>query len=122
MTSAFNCPSCGGTVTLRAPGKTLAIACTQCRSVIDAQDPKHKILSEYNKGAHIDPALPLGSRGKLRGEELEVIGYLRRAVNYYGVNYEWAEYLLFNPYKGFRWLVESDGHWTLLKTPTSPPK
>jgi hypothetical protein len=25
--------------------------------------------------------------------------------------YLWKEYLLFNPFKGFRWLTEFDGHW-----------
>ncbi len=28
-----------------------------------------------------------------------------------GVAYSWHEYVLFNPYKGFRYLTEYDGHW-----------
>jgi hypothetical protein len=28
------------------------------------------------------------------------------------VRYFWQEYLLYNPMHGFRWLVESDGHWS----------
>ena len=28
-----------------------------------------------------------------------------------GTSYYWDEYLLFNPYKGFRYLTQYDGHW-----------
>ena len=31
----------------------------------------------------------------------------------------WAEYLLFNPYKGFRYLTEYDGHWNDVSTRAS---
>ena len=37
-------------------------------------------------------------------------------MRYSGVIYSWDEYLLWNPYKGYRWLVESNGHWVLMKT------
>jgi hypothetical protein len=32
------------------------------------------------------------------------------------VRYYWQEYLLYNPSVGFRWLVESDGHWSYVKS------
>ena len=31
-----------------------------------------------------------------------------------GETFEWDEYLLFNPYKGFRYLTEYDGHWNFV--------
>ncbi len=58
----------------------------------------------------------------MRGDLFEVIGFMRRAMTVEGVNYEWSEYLLFNPYKGFRWLSEYNGHWNFLKTTTHIPK
>ena len=39
-----------------------------------------------------------------------------RQVVVEGVPYEWGEYLLWNPYKGFRWLNEYNGHWTYIRT------
>jgi hypothetical protein len=43
--------------------------------------------------------------------DYEVIGFQRRGINVEGVSYAWHEYLLFNPYKGYRYLSEYQGHW-----------
>ena len=32
------------------------------------------------------------------------------------VNYYWQEFLLYSPGVGFRWLVESDGHWNFVES------
>src|SRR5262249_42639046 len=29
-------------------------------------------------------------------------------------SFTWNEYLLFNPYYGYRWLTENDGHWSFV--------
>jgi len=47
----------------------------------------------------------------MRGTDYEVIGFERRSIKVEGVRYSWHEYILFNPYKGFRYLTEFDGHW-----------
>lgn len=112
---SFKCPACGAGLTLRAPGFSQAIVCSHCRAVLLADDPQHKIISKYGSKATIEPLIPLGTRGKLRGEEFEIIGYMRKAVKYYGMTYHWSEYLLYNPYKGCRWLIESNRHWIFLK-------
>jgi hypothetical protein len=39
-----------------------------------------------------------------------------------GITYEWAEYLLFNPYKGFRYLTNYDGHWNFVTPVESLPE
>jgi hypothetical protein len=52
---------------------------------------------------------------------LQCIGFLRRKTVEDGVSYFWREYLLFNPYKGFRWLMEQNGHWLLLKNARGLP-
>ena len=44
-----------------------------------------------------------------------------RSVEFEGVRYYWQEYLLYNPAVGFRWLVESDGHWSYVSA-VSPAK
>ncbi|MCX5905973.1 MAG: DUF4178 domain-containing protein [Deltaproteobacteria bacterium] len=102
--------------------QTESIACEACGSVIDLTDPKFKIIATYRAKIKHKPHIPLGARGQLRGEILEMIGYMRRAVTVEGVVYEWSEYLLFNPYKGFRWLTESNGHFSLVKTASYLPK
>src|SRR2546422_8537000 len=47
---------------------------------------------------------------------------MRRAVQVEGVEYQWSEYLLFNPFKGFRWLSEYNGHWSYIRTTLHQPR
>ena len=118
----FHCPGCGGPLTIRGMEQTESIACGSCGSVIDITDENFRIIATFQSKIKVQPLIPLGSRGKLRGEIFEVIGYMRRAITVEGVDYEWSEYLLFNPYKGFRWLSEYNGHWNYIKTTTNIPK
>ena len=57
--------------------------------------------------------IPLGTEGLLGGAPLTCIGYLLRSCTVEGTRYPWGEYLLLDSHHGFRWLVESDGHWSL---------
>jgi len=102
--------------------KTESIACEACGSVIDNTDENLRILSTFQSKMKYQPLIPLGRRGMIRGDPFEAIGYLRRAVTVEGVDYEWSEYLLFNPYKGFRWITEYNGHWNFMKTTTQKIK
>lgn len=106
---ALSCPSCGGTVTLRAAGYTVTVACEYCGSILDVADPSVRLIKEYHQAAGT-LEIPLGTRGTLRGVEWEAIGYLRRSEH---GSYGWEEYLLFNPYHGYRWLVKVRGAWSL---------
>lgn len=118
----FQCPGCGSPLTVRGMQQTEAIACGACGSVIDLTDETFKIISTYQSKIKHQPLIPLGTRGKVRGETYEVIGYLRRRIVVEGVPYEWSEYLLFNPFKGFRWLTEYNGHWNFVKTTANLPQ
>ena len=119
---SFACSGCGAPLTVRGLGQTETIACTSCGSVIDLTDENLQIISKFEAARTIEPLIELGTRATFLGEKLEVIGYLRRKIVVEGVPYEWAEYLLFNPYKGFRWLNEYNGHWTYIRTLIERPK
>lgn len=109
---ALNCPSCGAALTLRSFSQAVTIVCDHCHSILDAQDPRLKILQKFNVETGEDPPLiPLGTRGTIRGTQYEVIGFQRRTIVVDGTPYSWHEYLLFNPFKGFRYLTEYQGHW-----------
>jgi hypothetical protein len=118
----LKCSACGSPVPLRGMERTESVACEACGSVIDLTDENLRVISTFQSRVKYKPLIPLGSRGRIRGDLFEVIGYLRRAVTVEGVDYEWSEYLLFNPYKGFRWLSEYNGHWNFLKTTTHIPR
>lgn len=109
---SFSCPGCGAPVQLRAAGHTVSVACGSCATLIDATDPNHQVLARYHARRKREPLIPLGSRGELFGTKYEVIGFLIRSDG--SGRYKWREYLLFNPYHGFRWLVEAAGHWNFV--------
>ncbi len=109
---ALHCPQCGGAITLRSFQQAVTVVCENCHSILDAKDPTLKILQQFQAiTGELKPLIPLGTRGKLRGTDYEVIGFQRRSIESDGVRYDWHEYLLFNPYKGFRYLSEYQGHW-----------
>lgn len=110
--TALNCPNCGGAITLRALGQASSVVCEGCGSILDAKDPKLQVIQTFQRITSSDPPLiPLGTRGKIRGTDYEVIGFERRTIRADMIDYHWHEYVLFNPYKGFRYLTEYQGHW-----------
>jgi hypothetical protein len=112
---ALECPNCGGTVELRGHGHAVNAACVQCGSVLDARTPSLEIIQRFNAQQRNPPLVPLGSRGELQGTTWEAIGFQVRQIEVEGVTYEWAEYLLYNPYTGYRYLTEYRGHWNLIR-------
>ncbi len=118
-TNALGCPVCGAAVNLRASGLTMAAVCGSCGSVIDTANPNLGIIQQADEKVRaIRPLIPIGQRGKIRGEEFECIGLIHRADKYA----MWSEYLLFNPWRGFRWLVTYNGHWSLIDRLLEIPK
>lgn len=109
---SFSCPNCGGIVEVRAPGQTLSAGCIHCGTVVDITNENFRIIQQFNQKMR-PPLIPLGKRGKLGGNYWEVIGMMTRKSVLW--NFVWDEYLLFNPIQGFRWLVNTYGHWTLVE-------
>jgi hypothetical protein len=111
---ALNCPNCGSQIELRALGAAAGVICSYCSSTIDASHPQLKIIGQWQAAMTVEPAIPLGSRGKLKGVLWEAIGFQQRGINVEGTNYFWREYVLWNPYQGFRYLSEYNNHWNFV--------
>lgn len=103
-------------------GRTVSAVCVQCLSVIDTSTPAMAVVQKFESNQRFQPLIPLGTRGKLRGELYEAIGFQVRQLVVEGVSYAWSEYVLFNPYKGFRYLTEYNGHWSDVYVLTSVPE
>jgi hypothetical protein len=111
----LNCPNCAGALELRAPDQSERVTCPYCSSLLDINQGQLRYLTTLEpKGT--GATIPLGSIAEFEGQPMTVIGYMVRSVEYEGVRYFWQEYLLYNPQVGFRWLVESDGHWSYVVT------
>jgi hypothetical protein len=111
QTKAINCPTCGAPITLRALGSSVMVVCPACRTQLDVSRPQIRVIQKFKEAA-ASFELTLGSRGTLRGKTYEVIGAMRRSDG----GYFWEEFLLFNPFIGFRWLVLDQGHWSFAST------
>ena len=113
----LSCPNCGGPVELRGFGHTLSVVCPQCHTVLDVSEPLVRILQRAGEAQEqVPPKIPLGTRGQIESVTWEVIGFQVRQIVVEEMPYSWDEYLLFNPYYGFRYLSEYDGHWNLIGT------
>jgi len=119
---ALACPGCGAPLTISAPGLTLSVVCANCNSILDARDPNLQVLEKFEAKQMFKPAIPLGTRGKLDGDDYEVIGFQIRTTDVEDLPDSWAEYLLLNRYKGFRYLTEYNGHWNDVKTIPAVPE
>ena len=119
---SISCPNCGGPVQLRGFAHTLSVVCPQCHSILDASTPEVEILQKFQGKTQVNPTIPLGTRGKISDTQYEVIGFQVRQVASGEDTYSWDEYLLFNPFKGFRYLTEYNGHWNFVHVETALPE
>lgn len=114
---AQTCPSCSASITVRAPGVTAKLACEYCGTELSVDESAAGLslgIAGTPENRAYQPTLPLGTKGELDGIPWEIIGAMQRYVRFEGEMFFWTEYLLFNPYRGTRWLIEdASGHWNV---------
>jgi hypothetical protein len=107
------CPNCHRDLRLYAPHKTVRVGCTNCGSLLDADEGQLTIKQSLTGAPK--PHLPIGSKGPLFGTHYTVVGFLRRCLKS-DRTATWDEYLLYDPQTGYRWLTLSDGHWNFVQS------
>lgn len=113
----FNCPTCGAPHSVSGGIRSKVLVCEFCGSAVDLTGSNLQVLwqeAQIRNELQGGSPIPLGSQGTIDGIEFTVIGYLKKSVVYDGVKYPWLEYLLYSFTDGYRWLVESDNHYTLM--------
>ena len=110
----LSCPKCGGPLELRAPDTAERVTCPNCASLLDVEQGKLKFFQALKPGT-FKPLIPIGATGEIGEGKFTVIGFVARSVTF-DRTYFWFEYLLYNPQIGFRWLVQSDNHWSYVKS------
>ncbi len=114
--SRLACPSCDGSIELRAPEHTLRLACPYCDALLDGSSGTFAVLTRLAAAARQQPPIALGRTATFDGVTYTLIGYVRRHALFEHERFPFDEYLLYEPAVGFRWLVESDGHWSFVTT------
>jgi ribosomal protein S27E len=105
---AVTCPNCGGTVQIRVEGTSISVICEHCGSTLDASRPDLQVIARANAALE-QPQIRLGTRGVLDGTTWETVGYMERTDD----EVDWGEYLLFNPYEGYAFLVDDGRRFSL---------
>ncbi len=112
QSAATNCPNCAAPVNIRAEGLTMSAVCGSCGTILDSSQPTLAAIGKVVKTTlRLRPIIPIGTRGLFLGDTWEVIGFMRRKDRWVF----WEEFLLFNPWLGFRFLVTFRGHWSFVR-------
>ncbi len=110
------CPNCGGNLPIAAPGTSERIICRYCGTASDITQGALRALGPAPKPP-INPFIPIGQEGTLRGMRVICIGFTIRGCTVEGERYRWREYLLYaGPRVGYLWLMEEDGAWHFITT------
>ncbi len=118
---SLSCPNCSNPITLRAAEQTEAVGCETCGSLMHFKNAGEPMVAGRTENI-IPPYIPLGARGTIRGQALEMIGYLRKAITVDGIVYDWTEYLLTGKDGVIRWMSEDNGHWTYMTQIDTKPE
>ncbi|MEO3408099.1 DUF4178 domain-containing protein [Mucilaginibacter sp. CAU 1740] len=107
------CPGCKQSITLYDHIAAEAVACPSCFTYSLFSDSGHPYVKERLIRIANKPVLPIGTTATLRDIEYKVIAYIEKKEAAY-TQYKWREYMLYNYAKGYAFLAEFDGHWTLI--------
>lgn len=110
------CKSCNASNVLYSWPMAQSFACTTCGAcyTLEKDEWKYKRRVKLSK----NPVIPLHVRGAIRGTEYQVVGYMEKMDE---DAYEWREYTLYNPFQGYAYLSEYNGHWIFLKEMADAP-
>jgi hypothetical protein len=120
VAQALRCPNCGGGLERLTGRQAASIHCQYCGSAIDTQtEPYTVYAANASPKGRIGDLLELGDSGIVEGHNFKVIAILEReAVRW---SFRFVEYLLYHPLAGYRWLIESDRHYTWMKMVPNGP-
>lgn len=105
----LTCPKCKTVIEPRGRAMTLAMTCKSCRLYFRSGEwDKATVEFQHTE----QQALPIGARGRFDNFLYEVMGFVVKEESKY--KYRWREYSLFNPYRGYAFLSEYNGHWNFV--------
>ncbi|MEW6530975.1 MAG: DUF4178 domain-containing protein [Thermodesulfobacteriota bacterium] len=123
---AIRCVSCGKPYEGRRVDTTKMVVCESCGSALKL-DPAEVVVVGKNEGKAPPFTLAVGTPVNLENIPYEVMGRLFYVQREESKEYRSYEYVLFHPEKGYLWLSEEDGHFTVsqpihvnVRIPSSP--
>lgn len=112
---AIVCKNCGAPLTIRVPGQTVRLVCGSCNALLDGKKSAGRVIKILDKHRE-EPPIAIGRKGKLRGADVVVVGWMRRSCRVEHIQYPWDELLLYEPKTtALSWLMCSEGHWSIAR-------
>ena len=106
-----NCPHCHKPVTVFDPSGSGFVVCRSCHSYCWFNATGALQLQQSVSHIKFKPIFDLGAQGTLRGIAYKLLAYLEKKDE---LGFEWREYMLYNFKKGYAFLAEYEGHWSLI--------
>jgi len=119
---AFKCGGCGAPVESHIATSEV-VACVRCGTLTDVSKGVGEVVQAAERHAKkFKPSIPLGTIGTWKNVRYEAVGLMRRTITVDGSNYTWTEYLLHNTERGYAWVSEYDGHFSIIHNAAEVPK
>ena len=118
----FKCGGCGSPVESHLATSEV-VACAACGTLTDITKGVGEVVQTAEKHKKkFKPSIPLGAEGTWNTIKYEVVGLMRRQITVDGQKYAWTEYLLHNTERGYAWVSEYNGHFSIIHNAAEVPK
>lgn len=112
-TYSIQCTNCAAPLNILGGGRVTTVTCQYCNSVLD-MNQEYKVLSQFQDKFRPIVPFTLGMKGKIKGIEWTIIGWVAYKTPEYPVE-RWSEFFLYSPLYGYAWLVYEDGNLSFSK-------
>jgi hypothetical protein len=109
---AIRCTSCGKPYEGQRVETTKMVVCEACGAALKLDEAEIKVVGK-NKGREPRFTFKVGTPITLENTRYEVMGRLYYIESSGRLTYQSFEYVLYNPERGYLWLSEEDGHFTI---------
>ena len=120
---SFKCGGCGSPLQSHL-ATTEVVACVACGTLTDVtKGGVGEVVQKAEKHKKdYQPSIPLGAEGTWNTVKYETVGLMRRQITVDGQKYAWTEYLLHNIERGYAWISEYNGHYSVVHNASEVPK
>lgn len=107
-----NCAHCYKPFTVYDPEGSEYYVCPHCNYYLHKSTRGNIYTLEKVRAPANDPLIPIGATGTINNIPYRMIAYMEKEE--VGQSFAWREYMLYNYTKGYAFLAEYDGHWSLI--------
>jgi hypothetical protein len=118
----FKCGGCGSPLESHLATSEI-VACATCGSLTDVTKGVGEVVQKAERHKKdFKPTIPLGAEGIWKTVKYEIVGLMRRQIKVDGQKYAWTEYLGHNTERGYAWVSEYNGHFSVIHNAAEVPK